>query len=294
MLFRQNFILSLALVLLTASACLGSSVYVVNAANQFGTIDLATGAFHLIDPNTPGQMGLALGPSGSLLSLAFSGSLESINPGTGLTSVIGPTGLAACATPADPCGPTGTNTIGGLAGTVYVTDLSNKLYRVNTVTGAATLIGATGIPALPFTPLSENPDGTFNAYDEALFGANGKLYATFDAFTVNSTTFTTQTIVIPDNLYQIDPTTGATTVIGPTPLFISAVADVNGTFYTFNNDTSQILTIDLANGSTSVVRGFDPAAGIIIGAAPTPEPFSVALTGIGMGAIICWRFRNKR
>ena len=59
---------------------------------------------------------------------------------------------------------------------LYLTDLSNHLYSVNPATGAATLIGTTGIPAIPGV-------GTPNMilFDESLNGIRGKLYATFDA-----------------------------------------------------------------------------------------------------------------
>lgn len=292
--FRAKLMVSLASVLFTASASLGASVYVVNGNNQFGVVDLGTGAFQQIGPNTPeGEAGLVSGPNGSLLTLTFSGNLDSINPVNGMTTVIGATGLGDCSTPSSPCGPNSPSTIAELAGTIYATDLANNLYRVNPVTGTATLVGPTGIPPFPFTLLGTNPDGTFNAYDQALFGANGKLYATFDAITINSTTFTLGTVVIPDHLYQIDPTTGIATLIGPTDLNLGAVADVNGTFYAFNNGTSQIVTLDLANGNTGVVADFDPAAGVIDGATATPEPVSMVLALIGIGVIGIRRFRSR-
>src|SRR5205823_1174263 len=128
---------------------------------------------------------------------------------------------------------------------------------------------------------------------EALFGTNGKLYATFGAFTVNSTTITVGTVLIPGRLYQIDPTTGATTVIGPTDLNIGAVADVNGTFYAFDVAASQILRLDLTNGNTSFVADFDPAAGLITGAVPTPEPFSFTLTGVGICFLAVCRLKKR-
>src|ERR1700686_4071270 len=96
MLTQQKLIFSLALVLLPASAS-ASLVYVVTGGQQFGTVDLATGLFHQIGPNTPeGEGGLVPGPNGSLLTLTLSGNLDSINPATGVTSVVGPTGLADC------------------------------------------------------------------------------------------------------------------------------------------------------------------------------------------------------
>ena len=126
-----------------------------------------------------------------------------------------------------------------------------------------------------------------------MFSANGKLYATFDAFTVNSTTFTLGTVVIPDHLYQIDPATGIATLIGPTDLNLSAVADVNGTFYAFNGGTGQIVTLDLANGQTSFVGDFDPAAGIVTGASPVPEPTSIALAAFGITGLAIYRRRRQ-
>lgn len=292
MLTRAKLIIPLTAALITVPAS-AASVYVINAANQFGTIDLATGAFQQIGPSMPEPAtGLTPGPNGSLLTLAVSGSLNAINPVSGVTTVVGSTGLGDCSLPTSPCGPNSASVLGGLGGTIYATDLANNLYNVNSSTGAATLIGKTGIPALPFVPLSTNPDGTFNAYDEVLFGANGKLYATFDAFTIDSTTFTLGSVLIPDNLYQIDPTTGAATVIGPTDLNLAAVADVNGTFYAFNDGTSQIVTLDVANGKTSFVTDFDPAVGLVVGAAPTPEPLSTALVGVGLMAIALCRRRR--
>lgn len=283
--------------LLSASACAAASVYALSASletgnNQLGTIDLTTGAFAPIGSELGGSMGLTYSPTGPLATLAFDGNLNLINPVTGVTSVIGPTGLGDCSSPASPCGPNAVNTIGGLGGVLYVTDLANNLYRVNSTTGAATRIGATGIPALPFVPLSTNSDGTFNAYDETLFGANGRLYATFDAFTVNSSTFELGTVLIPDRLYQIDPATGLTTVVGPTELNLAAVAFVNGTAYAFNANTNQILTLDLATGRTNFVSNYD-SPGILVGAVATPEPLTMALTGIGMFFVIAWRWGRR-
>jgi len=112
LLTRPTLILSLPLVLFTASVCLGTSVYVVNGNGQFGTVDLATGAFGQIGPNTPEpDSGLAPGPTGSLFTLTVSGNLDVINPANGVTRLIGPTGLGDCTSPASPCGPNSASTI---------------------------------------------------------------------------------------------------------------------------------------------------------------------------------------
>ena len=151
-------IISLTFFVIRSCASADPLIYVIGGigtANQgqFGTVDIATGAFQQIGPNTPeGPFGLAAGPNGSLLTLTYSGNLDSINAATGVTTLVGPTGFADCATPASPCGPTTGGTLGGLAGKIYATDFQNSLYLVNPLTGAATLLAHTGIPAIPFLP----------------------------------------------------------------------------------------------------------------------------------------------
>src|SRR5579884_3344320 len=147
----------LGLLAVTASA--DQMVYVVTGAQQFGTVDLNTGAFHPIGAGTaePDE-GLVPGATGGLYSLgSLSGNLLSINPATGTTTVIGATGL-------------GSNVFAfaEAGGKLYATDFSNNLYSVNASTGAAHLIHATGIPPDPAVPFTMNPDGTMNLCDESL------------------------------------------------------------------------------------------------------------------------------
>jgi hypothetical protein len=181
-------------------------VYVVNGSQQFGTINVAIGAFQQIGPAQPeaGSFGLAAAPNGSLVTFAYSSNLYSIKPTTGSPTLVGPTGLADCATPTLPCEPTSSATLGNFAGKIYATDFQNNLYDVNSVRGAATLIGPTGIPAIPFVPGSINDDGTINSYDEAIFGSAGDLYEMFDAFTFDLNSFTVvNTIVAPASTSSI-------------------------------------------------------------------------------------------
>ena len=79
--------------------------------------------------------------------------------------------------------------------------------------------------------------------------------------------------------------TGAATLIGGTDLSIGGVAGVNGIYYAFNNINNQVTSLNLANGQTSFVSNFDPAAGPIFGAATTPEPSSIWFVCLGIAGL---------
>ena len=269
----KKLIVSLALSALAASAGENKAVYVITAAQQFGIVDLETGGFQAIGPGTPEvDSDLVHGPNGTLYSLgSFTGSLVSIDPETGATTVIGPTGL-------------GTNafSLAEASGRLYLTDFQNNLYSVDASTGHATLIGPTGMPPDPHVPFTFNADGTFNLCDEILLGVGDKLYATFDSYRLNTTTLAMDFLVAPD-LWEIDPRTGAATLVASTSPNMETLVRVDGRFYAFRlqitgfsstvgpEAINQLLTLDLANGVTEFVREIDPAAGPIFGAVPVHD-----------------------
>lgn len=268
-------------------AARADSVY-VSDTSRFGVVDLATGSYRQIGPDFPDPaQGLGYAANGALLTMGFDAALNSISPSTGVMTRIGPSGLSDCSTPSSPCASNSVNALVTFNGQAYVTDFLNRLYSVNASTGAARLIGSTGLPAIPFIPLSENLDGTLNVYDEALFEANGKLYATFDAGRLDVATGEV-TPVINGALYQIDPATASSTLIGSTVLGIGAAAEVNGTTYAFLNVTHELATLNLSTGSTTVFGPFDEAAGVVSAAAPTPEPATTAIAAFGLALLASW------
>ncbi len=291
MLTQGKFFMSLLLVLFTASASADTLVYAVstnynNFTGQFGTVDLTTGAFNQIGPVISDPLtGLVPGPNGNLLSISASGNLNSINPAIGAVSAIGAISVV---------GQTGNApySIAELNGTVYATDLYSNVYTLNTTTGAATLIGYTGIPICPSVT---NPN---DVSDETLFTANGKLYATFDGIDLN-----TLALVDSPGLYQINPATGVATLLGPTALGLDAAIQVNGTVYGLAAGyagPNTVLSMNLANGNTTFLNDYvsSPTAGglnafDITGAAAVPEPASLALVGIGIAAALVSRRRKR-
>jgi hypothetical protein len=279
---------------LAAGARADPVVDVITGSLQIGQMDLATGAFTPTGTIPPTIQYLTPGPGGSLLTMDFGGDLESINPSTGATSVIGPTGFSDCSTPASPCGTHAQLSLGAANGTVYATDFANNLYIVNPTTGKATLVGPTGLLPVPFTPLSTNPDGSFNFYDENLFGAGGKLYVNYDAGSVNPVT-SVITTAISSALYQIDPSTGHATLVAPTEFGMVTVANVNGIVYGFDIPNGEIVTLNPTNGQTSFESNIDPSVGQILGAAPAPvpEPSCLILGGIGVAAMLALRRKTR-
>jgi hypothetical protein len=294
MLTRKQLAVCLALALFTIPVSAAPIAYVLSGGSQqFGAMDLATGAFSPIGPIPATIQYLVPGPNGSLLTMSFNGDLDSIDPATGTTSAIGATGFTDCSTPETPsCGPHSQLSLGSAGGMVYATDFANNLYTVNPVTGKATLVGATGIPAVPFIPATIT-DHTIHFYDENLFDVGGKLYANFDAGTFNFDTAVSTTVIAPV-LYQIDTNTGHASKVASTAMGLVTVVNLNGTVYGFSGVTNQVVTLDVTNGTTSFVSDIDQSLGLIGGASPVPEPASIALAGIGIAGIVFWKRRQFR
>jgi len=284
----KKFTISLALALMTIRASAASIAY-IESANQsgavFGTVDVSTGAFQQIGTGLSDQgQGLVPQANGSLLTLGFDGTLESINTSTGIETPIGATGLGDCSIPGvSACGPNSALAFGSLNGTLYATDFAGNLYSVNPITGHASKIGVTGLIPVTFVPGLPAANGTWTGVDESLFSAGGKLYANEDFVTINpSSPNPVVAVILPDALYQIDPVTGLATQLAGTLTPMNAFVNLGGIEYGFDGNLGEIVSLNLTNGNTAVVSSYDPAAGLLSGAAPTPEPASLFLLGAGL------------
>jgi len=273
---QLSIVVSLMVIFLTAAASAAPLVYVVTVTQQFGTLDLASGQFRAIGNSTPDALSNLVWWKGALLTVTISGpnigSLARINPATGEETIIGQTGL-------------GFNIfdLGAARGNLFVTDLNNNIYSVDPDTGVATAITATGMPPDPTIPFTFNDDGTFNLCDEGLYGANGKLYATFDSFALDVTKAPPSRAHahVAPALYQIDPGTGAAKFIAQTEWNLTALVAVDGRFYAFHGvidgwDSTfdfpiahaEVVRFNFVTGQTRKLADLDPSLGIILGAAP--------------------------
>lgn len=272
-------LLALALFSTAAHAAPPGLTYVITIGPngpQFGAVDLANGRFLPIGKPAPAELADILWWKGSLLSLAvsdpYAGDLVRINPINGQVSVVGSTGLGYNAF-----------SLAELNGKLYLTDVSGNLYTVDPHTGAATFIAATGIPADPEIPFTTNPNGTLNLCDQSFYAKGGSLYVTFDAFNIDPATLVIDKdpadVSVAPALYRVDPSTGAATLVGPTYVQIGATVASGGQFYAFRLTAtgfangaptafSELYTLDVTTGQPQFLRTIDPAAGIIVGAAP--------------------------
>jgi hypothetical protein len=246
--------------------------YAITAAEQFGTIDLATGAFTQIVASEGFSMA-GLGVAGGNLyteSYAnFNPTLDEINPITGALTAIGSGGAAL------ELFDFGSTTSGLYALGSSSTDFT--LYSINSSTGVATAIGLTGL-------------GSGGAYGLS---------------TNSSTLYFTQGT--DSTLYTINTSTGASTAVGPLggSEQMGSLLLTGGTLY--GNDAqpgfNAISTINTTTGAATLGPDVTGAAagggGLLVGLAPdplsasAPEPSTWLFLCSGIVALALLRLRAR-
>jgi len=218
------------------------TAYIVGSGNEFGTLDLTTGAFSEIGvlPISGNIFGMGFGPDGVLYGLDSavpSASLYSIDTNTANVINLGPVGQSAVDATADE------------AGELFVLsqDVNAIYYTLNPPGTTANVVGPTGLQSQGLA-----------------------------AVTADGATLYTNALVAADTgeLESIDTTTGAATPIG-------LLGDANlvnglfldGTLYGFDDVNDAIDTIDTTTGATTQIATYAlPNGDFIDGSAPVPAP----------------------
>ena len=219
--------------------------FYVDSQGNFGTLDLPTGTVTQIGVATvPGSNGIDLTPTLQVYAYNTSNQLMQITPSSGAATPVGsPGSIPDQAT-------TGALTDGSYFGIDMVT---GGLYSINLTTGVTMLVGPTSSALVP----------AGCSFEASLTGSATVLY-----YTIGSTGGGTGCTAFTDTLYQIDPTSGATTTIGQVTVsglgvnaFVGS-AFVGGTLYGFTS-AGQEYTINPATGVATSVANTTPTTAII-------------------------------
>jgi len=220
------------------SSAFNIDTFYVDGSGNFGTLDLASGTATQIGAGTaPSSTGMDLTPG--LLVYEYNTStnqLVEITPSTGAATPVGSAGSIPDQATAGPL----TN------GSYFGIDMVNgNLYSIDLTTGVTTSVGTTTTALVP----------AGCSFEASLTGSASVLY-----YTIGSTGVGTSCTAFTDTLYQINPTNGATTTIGPVTISGSGVnafvgsAFVGGTLYGFTPTSGgQEYTIDPGTGVATLV-----------------------------------------
>jgi len=245
-----------AVILFSAAGLKADNIaYAGSSSGAFGFIDLNTGAFTSLGNSGQTLAGLAVA-TGSIFATSYhtaSGTLYEVNPANGdLTSIGTATGVDY-----DDFGSTTAGLYAVSSGSIQ------DLYSISPSTGAATLIGPTGLGYGSWRGLSTN--------SSTLYFADGA------------------------DLYTLNTSTGAATLVGPFGGSAEmGVLLMEGGILYGGDDTN--LTVDAINTSTGAATiGSSPTgfSGSFYGFAPypvptgtaTPEPGTWGLLGAGIAAV---------
>jgi hypothetical protein len=271
---RRAWVAVLAAVLGAAaggSAGAGPVVYVVDAENEFGTLDLSSGAFTLLGDFPPGTgrhgpfpiVGLGFSGPGQLSAIDSKGNVFAVDP------------TNAAVTPLFSSG-TFPNGGGG--------DGHGILYAFDMVTGNVDALNVTNGTVKTITNFPSTQSTGFTAV-----GPDGSLYITV---------LNTNPGGAFDDLYRINPLTGAITDLGSDLNNLYAGVFVGSTLYGFS-PYGGIYTINTTTGQETFMGAYSLPSGDAIYAAAfqgqsVPEPSSLILLGGGAVCMAGFAARSRR
>jgi hypothetical protein len=260
----KNFLpVSLAVLLIISAAGLKADTvaYAGSSNGDFGFIDLNTGVFTSVGNSGQTLAGLAV-ENGDIFATSYhtaNGTLFHVDPSNGSLISIG----TAPGVDYDDFGSTTT----GLY--VVSSGATQDLYSINPTTGAATLIGPTGLGYGSWRSLSTN--------SAALYFADG-----------------------PD-LYTLNVHTGAATLVGAfgNSAEMGAMLTEAGTLWGGDDTRNTVDMIDPTTGAATLGPTPSGFSGAFYGLAPfpvptgVPEPGYLGLLGAGITTLVLFRRRLK-
>ena len=142
-------------------AAADNMAYMGTNAGEFGTIDLDTGVFTILGNSSQTLAGMAVS-NGKLYASAYhsGGKLFTVNPTNGATILVGSQSTVTY------------DDFGSTKSGLYAVGTDVKLYSINSVTGAATLIGPTGLTFGSWRSLSTNSDTLYFSNGPSLYVLN--------------------------------------------------------------------------------------------------------------------------
>ncbi|WP_338846671.1 PEP-CTERM sorting domain-containing protein [Massilia sp. W12] len=239
---------------LSASAFAGPVMWIGDSSGKLGKVDVATGQVQVIGSMGQAMTDIAFDPQGNLYGINF-GQLFRINKTNAQLTLVGNTGVGM------------NSLVFDYQGNLY--GANNSLYRINTNTGAAQLIGNGG----------------------AQYASSGDL-----AF-VGSQLYLSN-VYGGDTLTRLDVNTGAGTNVGN--IGFSAVYGLatNDNVHLYGMSNTTILNIDTLTGQgTALVnyggQGLGAAWGTAFIGEAVPEPETYAMMLLGLGAVGLYAKRRK-